>query len=173
MLWQDIPQHNVAQHAGQYGADQHAKLCLIEQDLVGLPEGQVGNEKRDGKSDTAQQRHACHILPVHPLRQCRHTAAYGQPGEQVDADGLAQHQTDDDGIGHRTCMFKAQVAFDLVEMKKENEENQNEAGKELSDEATETLTNEPGDEATETPTNESGDEVTNGLIHKSTDDSIT
>ena len=70
-------------------------------------------------------------------------------------------------------LFKAQVAFDLVEMKKENEENQNEAGKELSDEATETLTNEPGDEATETPTNESGDEVTNGLIHKSTDDSIT
>ena len=58
-------------------------------------------------------------------------------------------------------LFKAQVAFDLVEMKKENEENQNEAGKELSDEATETLTNEPGDE------------VTNGLIHKSTDDSIT
>lgn len=82
-------------------------------------------------------------------------------------------------------LFKAQVAFDLVEMKKENEENQNEASKEPSDEATETLTNEPDDEATETPTNESGneatetltnesgDEVTNGLIHKSTDDSIT
>ena len=70
---------------------------------VGLPEGQVGNEKRDGESDTAQQRHTCHILPVHPLRQSRHTAAYGQPGEQVDADGLSQHQTDDDGIGHRTC----------------------------------------------------------------------
>ena len=88
------PEHHPAQRGRQHRRREHADPGLVGE--LGVVEGEVDDEQRDGEPD-ARQRGAAGELPA---REARRQPPEAQPDRgpdaEQDAQQLAQHETRDD-----------------------------------------------------------------------------
>ena len=93
-------QHDGREQRRAQGSRQHRHLH-VRVALAPDPEGELPDQQRHGEPDPREDRQPRDVDPGQALVEVGAREAGHQPGRRQDADGLAQHQRDDDADRHR------------------------------------------------------------------------